>query len=71
MQKLESVGDLEVLRKSILDKRDPQKPVIAICGGSGCYAYGCVDLIKTFRQEVKDRNLESEVEVRATGCPGF
>ena len=71
MQKVESVGDLEVLRKSILDKRDPQKPVIAICGGSGCYAYGCVDLIKTFRQEVKDRNLESEVEVRATGCPGF
>ena len=71
MQKLESVGDLEALRKSILDKRDPQRPVIAVCGGSGCYAYGCVDLIKAFRQQVKDRNLESKVEVRATGCPGF
>lgn len=66
-----SVSDLEALRKSILDKRDSHRLIIAICGGSGCYAYGCVDLIRAFREEVHTRNLDTKVEVRAIGCPGF
>ena len=71
MEAIKSVSDLEAVRKSILNKRDPQKSVIAVCGGSGCQANRSMDLLNAFREEIKARKLESKVEVRATGCRGF
>ncbi len=71
MHKIKSPQELEDLRKSIIERRDPNKPCIAICSGTGCLAYGCLDLIAAFRKEVKSRKLEAEVDIRATGCPGF
>ncbi len=71
MQALRSVSDLEALRKSILDSRNPDKPIIAICGGSGSYVYGGVELIDAFKDELKARGLESDVDIRVTGCRGF
>jgi len=66
-----SVQDLEALRDSIRADRDPNKTVLAICAGSGCLAYGCLNLVAAFRDEVSKRGLDDKVEVRATGCPGF
>ncbi len=71
MNKIKSPPELEALRKSIIEKRDPNKPCIAICSGTGCLAYGCLDIITAFKKEVKSRKLEAEVDIRATGCPGF
>jgi NADH-quinone oxidoreductase subunit F len=71
MSKLNSAQELENLRKSIVSRRDINKPCIAICAGTGCLAYGCLDLVAAFRDEVKKRGLEDKVDVRATGCPGF
>jgi NADP-reducing hydrogenase subunit HndC len=71
VQQLKSPQELEVLRKSIIDGRDPNKPVIALCVGTGCLAYGCMDILSAFRNEVKRQGLQDKVEIRATGCPGF
>jgi len=71
MTRLNSIQELEDLRRSIISNRDANKPCIAICAGSGCLAYGCLGLVSTFKDEVKKQGLQDKVEVRATGCPGF
>jgi NADH-quinone oxidoreductase subunit F len=52
-------------------KRDPEKPCIAICAGTGCIALGSKQVIAAVRTDVKERGLEDAVEIRETGCPGF
>jgi NADH:ubiquinone oxidoreductase subunit F (NADH-binding)/(2Fe-2S) ferredoxin len=69
--KLKSPGELEALRSSILKKRDPAKPCITICNGTGCQAYGSKNIVAAFQDEVKKQKLEAKVDVKAIGCPGF
>jgi len=71
MPKLNSATELERLRQDILSKRDPNKPCIAICAGTGCLALGCDKVIAAFREEVKKQGLEGKIDIRETGCPGF
>ena len=71
MAKLKSPGDLEAFRSSILKTRDPDKPCITICNGTGCQAYGSKSIVAAFQDEVKKQKLESKVDVKAIGCPGF
>jgi len=67
--KLKSPADLEALTKSINDKRDPNKPYISICSGTGCHAYGCESITDALKEEVTKQG--ADVEVRTTGCHGF
>jgi NADH-quinone oxidoreductase subunit F len=69
--KLKSPGALEALRSSIVKQRDPAKPVITVCNGTGCQAYGSKDVAAAFFDEVKKQKLESKVAVKTIGCPGF
>jgi NADH-quinone oxidoreductase subunit F len=69
--KLKSPGELEALRSSILQKRDTNKPCITICNGTGCQAYGSKSIVAAFQDEVKKQKLESKVDIKAIGCPGF
>ncbi|TET87453.1 MAG: NADH-quinone oxidoreductase subunit F, partial [Dehalococcoidia bacterium] len=71
MNKIRSPKELEDLRKSITERRDSDKPCIAVCAGTGCLAYGCLNLVAAFRNEVERSGLQEKVDVRATGCPGF
>lgn len=71
MNRLSSPDELEGIRKSIIKHRDPNKPCIIICGGTGCLALGCEKVIATFKQEIRQQRLETKVDVRVTGCPGF
>ncbi len=71
MAKLKSPGELEALRSSILKKRDPDKPCITVCNGTGCQAYGSKSIMAAFQDEVKKQNLGAKVDVKAIGCPGF
>jgi NADH-quinone oxidoreductase subunit F len=52
MSRLESQKALESLRKKLQMQRDPKRPVISLCAGSGCGAYGT--------DEVKDA-LDKEI----------
>ncbi len=71
MAKLKSPGELEALRSSILKKRDPDKPCITVCNGTGCQAYGSKNIAAAFQEEVKRQNLAAKVDVKTIGCPGF
>ncbi len=62
---------MEALRKGLLSKRDPNKPCIAICAGTGCLGPGSDGVISAFESEVKKHALTAKVDVSATGCHGF
>ena len=75
MPRIESPDALEALRKDIVSGRDPSKPCIAICTGTGCLALGASKVVASLREEIKKQGLESKVDLkvdlRETGCPGF
>jgi NADH:ubiquinone oxidoreductase subunit F (NADH-binding)/(2Fe-2S) ferredoxin/Pyruvate/2-oxoacid:ferredoxin oxidoreductase delta subunit len=74
MKKINSPTELEEFRKGILSKRDPNKPCIAVCTGTGCLALGAQKVVAAFKEEIKKQALETKVDivdVRETGCPGF
>ena len=71
MDRLSSPAELEKLRESIVRKKDPDKPCVIICGGTGCLALAAGDVISAFNQEVETQGLASRVAIRVTGCPGF
>lgn len=71
MNRISSPDELERLRKSIIKQRDPNKPCITICTGTGCHAYGCERVATTFQQGIKQQGVEARIDVRTTGCHGF
>ncbi len=71
MARLKSPAELEKLRNEILALRDPKKPCIAICAGTGCLALGVTKVITAFKDGLQELGLANEVDVRETGCPGF
>jgi len=71
MKKVSNPKELEKLRESIKKMRDTNKPVITICGGTGCQASGSEDIIKFFKNEIKKQKLQEKVDIRCTGCHGF
>jgi NADH-quinone oxidoreductase subunit F len=75
MPRINSPAELETFRKDIVSKRDPNKPCIAVCTGTGCLALGAAKVVTALREEIKKQELEGKVDVkvdlRETGCPGF
>ncbi len=71
LKRLYSPEELETLRESITKSRDPNKPCITICGGTGCLALGGTNVIALFKQEMQSQGLNSKVDLRITGCRGF
>jgi NADH:ubiquinone oxidoreductase subunit F (NADH-binding)/(2Fe-2S) ferredoxin/NAD-dependent dihydropyrimidine dehydrogenase PreA subunit len=69
---LSSLEELEELRKEILSKRRPDKPIITVCTGTACQTYGSLEIYQKLADEIKKQGLKgSVVEARATGCHGF
>lgn len=71
MSRLKSPHELEVLRESILARRNPDNPCISICAGTGCLASGADEVIARFKKELEERGLTNVVDTKGTGCPGF
>jgi NADH:ubiquinone oxidoreductase subunit F (NADH-binding)/(2Fe-2S) ferredoxin/NAD-dependent dihydropyrimidine dehydrogenase PreA subunit len=71
MPRLKSAADLERLRQEILAQRDPNKPCVTICSGTGCHAYGSEKVAEAFVKEIQGSGLQEKVDVRRTGCHGF
>ncbi len=71
MQRINSPDELENVRQEILSRRDPNKPCISICAGTGCLASGAGDVIAAFESEIEKQGLKAEVTTKGTGCPGF
>lgn len=43
---------------------------VYICIGSSCHLKGSYDVIKILEKLVKERNLEKEIEIKASFCLG-
>ena len=71
MKKVKTAQELKTLQEEIQNSRDPEKPCITICAGTGCLTYGSQNLVDKFRAEIEKQNLDGKVEVRASGCHGF
>ena len=71
MARINSVAELEELRKSILSASDPSKPCISVCAGAGCLASGAGEVIAAFKAEIEKQGLTTDVDAKGTGCPGF
>jgi NADH:ubiquinone oxidoreductase subunit F (NADH-binding)/(2Fe-2S) ferredoxin/NAD-dependent dihydropyrimidine dehydrogenase PreA subunit len=75
MPRINSPAELETCRKEILSKRNPDKPCIAVCTGTGCLALGALKVVAAIKEVIQKKGLETKVEVkvdvRETGCPGF
>ena len=71
MGKIKSASELSKLRQKILSKRDPKKPCITICSGTGCHAYASEKVSNAFQEELKKQKLEKAVDIKRTGCHGF
>jgi len=71
MTRLKSPAALERARKRILSQRDPHKPCVTVCSGTGCHSYGCDKVSAAFVNELSRNGLQGKVDVRRTGCHGF
>ncbi len=71
MSKLNSAAELKKFRQDILSKRDPGKPCVTICLGTGCLACGGEKVYQAFVEEIRKQGLEAKVDIRRTGCHGF
>ena len=72
MPKINSPAELEEFRNDIISKRDPNKPCIAVCTGTGCLALGAGKVVAALKEEIKKQGLNTKVvDIRETGCPGF
>jgi NADH-quinone oxidoreductase subunit F len=70
-KRLLSAAELENLRQSILNKKDPSRTCISVCGGTGCLASGAEAVVDAFLDEIERRELQVSVELKETGCHGF
>jgi NADH-quinone oxidoreductase subunit F/NADP-reducing hydrogenase subunit HndC len=70
MKKLASVGDLDILRKT-LEKETFKEDAVRVraCCGTACMASGSLKVIETLQGDAKGKGLE--VEVVKTGCQGL
>ena len=71
MTRISSPDALERIRQEILARRDPERPCISVCAGTGCLASGANDVIAAFEAEIEKQGLKTKVYTKGTGCPGF
>ena len=71
MPRINSPVELEALREKIISERDPNKTCITLCSGSACHASASREVATSIQEEIRKQGLESQVELRRTGCHGF
>lgn len=70
-KRVSSPSELENLRQSIVQRRDPNKLCISVCAGTGCRASGAEAVVDAFIDEIERRELQVNVGLKETGCHGF
>lgn len=71
VSKITSAEALKEWREQIDASTSHYTSTIAMCGGTGCQAYGCLAIIEAFAKELERTGLDKTVRLRATGCHGF
>jgi NADH-quinone oxidoreductase subunit F len=71
MPKLHTVEELEAVRQACRAARDPSRPCVTVCAGSGCSASGANEVLAALKRALERRGLEEQIDLRSTGCHGF
>ncbi len=71
MEKIKSAKELEKLRAAILAEAKPERPLVTVCGGTGCLSNGSEQVVQSFAEEMKKQGLDGRVSLKKTGCHGF
>jgi len=71
MRRISSPDALEKFRNEIVSARDPNQPCVTVCGGTGCHASGCHQVIGAFKEALQKYSKGNGISVRVTGCHGF
>jgi len=58
-------------REGVVAVRAAHRRVVAVCGGTGCRAQGAMEVLDALRAEIRGRDVDAAVSMRATGCHGF
>ncbi len=58
-------------RDRLVAERDADKPLITVCGGTGCRAGDGLVVAELLRSVLQSKSLGDKVDVRVTGCHGF
>ncbi len=71
--RLGSLADLNAYKEQILSERDPNRPVIVVCHGTGCLANGSPKVAQALRTSIAKAGLDAQVipDIKITGCHGF
>jgi NADP-reducing hydrogenase subunit HndC len=71
--RLGSAGKLAELRRRIIDGRDPNRPEIVVCHGTGCMANGSVKVGRALKAALAAAGINAKVMpgIKKTGCQGF
>jgi NADH:ubiquinone oxidoreductase subunit F (NADH-binding)/(2Fe-2S) ferredoxin/Pyruvate/2-oxoacid:ferredoxin oxidoreductase delta subunit len=71
MKRLGTPQGLETWREAIRRGVDSERPRLRVCDGTGCRALGSHELLVALHDALDGAGLNGQVEVVATGCPGF
>ena len=71
MARLNSPDALETTRSEVLAGRDPDRPSVAVCAGTGCIASGAREVYAAFEAAIEEGGLKAKLDFRGTGCHGF
>lgn len=72
MKILNSIADLEALRKKLIDERKDNKKIrVSICTGPGCLARKANDVVEAFKNGLKNKGIDHNVQILLTGCLGL
>ncbi|MCX7702763.1 MAG: NADH-quinone oxidoreductase subunit NuoF [Planctomycetota bacterium] len=70
-RQISSPIELKTYAEEVCKKKERWEMVIAVCGGTGCSAFGSYDVRSAFTKEVEKLSLSDRVLVKMTGCHGF
>ncbi len=71
MTRLDTAAALAQWRTTILAARSETKRYLTVCGGTGCHALASDGVGDALQAELKKQKLETQIDLKITGCPGF
>ena len=70
-KRLNSIADLDDMRKELLSLRSPSAKSVHVCTGPGCAAKGSPKLYELFCEAAQQADADVEILPKAVGCHGL
>lgn len=73
MNRLQSVAEFNHWQLEKAAENDAARPLVTVCGGTGCRVYGSEKVWEALRSELSSQhaNADLKYDVKVTGCHGF